>query len=124
MAGTRFSKPEGIRRLNLVVDYLTQHGAACPEHIGALLAITPKSALVYLHRLRIDGRVHRRAGTQLWEPGPDEAWFTTEQRGAGTSPAQRSFAYGQTGHARRDYLVEALFGPAPASNDSANLAQA
>jgi hypothetical protein len=112
MAGTRFSKPEGIRRLNLVVEYLIEHGAASDEHIGALLAITPKSALVYLNRLRADGRAHRRAGTQLWEPGPGQTWLKAEQGAPDTAPTQRSCAHWQTGHARRDYLVEALFGPA------------
>jgi hypothetical protein len=127
MAGTRFSKPEGVERLNLVVNYLIEHGASSNELIGALLAITPKSALVYLHRLRVDGRAHRRAGTKLWAAGPDQKWFDVEQGAPDTSPKRRCFAYYQTGRARRDPLVEALFGPAqpaPASNDSTTLAQA
>jgi hypothetical protein len=124
MAGTRFSKPEGIRRLNLVAEYLIQHGATSHEDIAVLLAVTPKSALVYLYRLRADCRAHRPDGTQLWAPGPDQARLDDEQITPDALPVQRSFAYYQTGHARRDYLVEALFGPAQASNDSTTLAQA
>lgn len=127
MAGTQFTRPEGIGRLNMVAEYLTENGVCTPEQIGALLRIATASAMAYLRFLRDDGRAHKICQIPaLWAPGPDQAWLDAEKTIAlEDTPAQVTVACCQTGRARRDPLVEALFGPArPASNDSSNLAQA
>lgn len=107
MGAINFCTEHQQASLAAVAALVTQYGGATQDDVARLLGLARPSALPYLHALRDEGLIHRRMHSKVWVPGPADDWA-----GMPDGPLVRqSSAPRSGGGARRDPLVEALFGP-------------
>lgn len=112
MSGTTFNTPLQQQRLAMVYALVARPSGATQTEVAGLIGVGRTTALPFLHRLRDDGQVHRRPRSKLWVAGPSAGWIADDQAGGRPAQLVASYAERNTGRVQRDYLVEALFGPA------------
>lgn len=113
MGDNRFNTPAQQARLNAVSALLQQNVYTGVDAVAQLLGVDNPSALPYLQELRECGLAHRREPSRRWSAGPSAAWLAAQERESGLPHVIQSYANRTVaGKARRDPLVEALFGPA------------
>jgi len=98
------------------IPQLLEQGHKTAAEIGQLLAVHPSTAFAYLHFLAHELHTVRKNGelkngAALWELGADPSLSAAKNTGAGAP--QRSVVPAQQLGMWRDWLVAALFGPAP-----------
>lgn len=98
------------------IPRLLQQGHKTAAEIGQILEVHPSTAFAYLHFLAHELHTVRKSrdtkcGSALWELGADPALTAVTSKNTGAP--QRSVVPAQQLGMWRDWLVAALFGPAP-----------
>lgn len=117
---TCFTTPEQMVKLAALRLLLCGQSLSTIPEASRTLGVSQRSVLPFLYHLRDRGEAHSCQSGRLWKAGPSKAWLKAKQPAMPREDGPRrtvihSYANRtSSGQARRDPLVEALFGPAGA----------